>query len=50
MRDSSLENIYKNGINGLKYTDEKDGKVKEEDVFGKGKNWWFAYEKIGEKN
>ena len=49
MRDSSLENIYKNGINGLKYTDEKDGKVKEEDVFGKGKNWWFAYEKIGEK-
>lgn len=50
MHDSSLENIYKNGIKDLKYTDKKDGKVEEGYVFGIGKKWWFAYEKIGEEN
>jgi ATPase associated with various cellular activities AAA_5 len=47
--DISLKEIYEKGIKDLKYTDEKDGKVEVDYVFGKGKGWWFTYEKTGEK-
>jgi len=42
--DTSLGNIYKNGIKSLKYTNDKDNEV---GVFDEGEKWWFDSEKDG---